>query len=163
MLSGRGYRLELTSEQAEFAGNIGGVCRAVWNTGLGQRREYRCRGVWMGYVAQAGELAGAKTEHEWLRAAPSHVLQQTLVDLDRACREHGTFQVRWRWGRRWDPSLRFPAGKRITVQRLGKRTGRCELPKLGWVRLRWSGPAWQADPLGQHQPRRCALVGVIAG
>src|SRR3981189_2343815 len=103
-----------------------------------QRRDYRGRGVWMNYVAQAGELADAKTEHEWLKAAPSHVLQQTLMDLDRACREQGTFKARWPSGRRWHPSFRFPAGKQITVERLGRRWGGAKLPKLGWVRFRWS-------------------------
>ena len=138
MLTGRKYRLAFTPEQAEFADTIGTICRSVWNTALEQRREYRRRGVWMNYVAQAGELADAKTEHEWLKAAPSHVLQQTLMDLDRACREHGTFKVRWRSGRRWNPSFRFPAGKQITVERLGRRWGGAKLPKLGWVRFRWS-------------------------
>jgi putative transposase len=138
VLTGRKYRLAFTPEQAEFADTIGTICRSVWNTALEQRREYRRRGVWMNYVAQAGELADAKTEHEWLKAAPSHVLQQTLMDLDRACREHGTFKVRWRSGRRWNPSFRFPAGKQITVERLGRRWGGAKLPKLGWVRFRWS-------------------------
>jgi len=94
VLTGRKYRLAFTPEQAEFAGTIGTICRSVWNTALEQRREYRRRGGWMNYVAQASELADAKTGHEWLKAAPSHVLQQTLMDLDRACREHGTFTVR---------------------------------------------------------------------
>lgn len=138
MLIGRKYRLALTAEQAEFAETIGDICRSVFNTALEQQREYRWRGAWINYVAQAGQLADAKTEHEWLSAAPSHVLQQTLLDLDRACREHGTFKVRWRSRRRWSPSFRFPAGKQITVERLGKRWGRAKLPKLGWVWFRWS-------------------------
>ncbi|MGW1715068.1 hypothetical protein [Streptomyces sp. NPDC002156] len=74
----------------------GNVCRAVWNTGLEQRREYRRRGGSIDYVQQAREMAEAKSEHPWLKAAPSHILQQTLRDLDRACRTHGTFGVRWR-------------------------------------------------------------------
>jgi putative transposase len=32
----------------------------------------------MNYVAQAGELADAKTEHEWLKAAPSHGYYRSL-------------------------------------------------------------------------------------
>ncbi|MCC2275829.1 transposase [Streptomyces sp. ET3-23] len=140
LLSGRRYRLELTSEQAAQCQEFAAVCRAVWNTGLEQRREYRRRGAWMNYVPQAAELAEAKREHEWLRAAPSHVLQQTLRDLDRACREHGTFAVRWRSRIRWAPSFRFPAGDRIAVERLGRKWGRARLPKLGWVRFRWSRP-----------------------
>ncbi|MGW4352990.1 RNA-guided endonuclease InsQ/TnpB family protein [Nocardia sp. NPDC004582] len=138
MLTGRKYRLELTVEQAEFAETIGGVCRSVWNTGLEQRREFRRRGGWINYVQQAAQLAEAKTDHEWLKVAPSDVLQQALMDLDRACRAHGTWKVRWRSGRRWSPSFRFPAGKSIKVERLGKKWGRAKLPKFGWVRFRWS-------------------------
>lgn len=138
MLTGRKYKLLLTGEQADYAERIGGICRSVWNTGLHQRREYRKRGVWMNYNPQAGELADAKREHPWLGDAPSHVLQQTLKDLDQACRDHGTFRVKWRSKRRWSPSFRFPAGNHITVERLGKRKARAKLPKLGWVSFRWS-------------------------
>ncbi|MET8628059.1 helix-turn-helix domain-containing protein, partial [Kitasatospora sp. NPDC004669] len=113
MLSGRRYRLELTGDQAELCETFGNICRSVWNTALEQRREYRRRGAWMNYVPQAAELAEAKREFPWLADAPSHVLQQTLRDLDRACREHGTFKVRWRSQRRWSPSFRFPAGNLI--------------------------------------------------
>ncbi|MGW2426304.1 RNA-guided endonuclease InsQ/TnpB family protein [Streptomyces sp. NPDC001709] len=140
MLSGRRYRLELTAEQAEMCEEFGNICRAVWNTGLHQRREYRQRGAWMNYVPQAAELAEAKKDHPWLKTAPSHVLQQTLKDLERACRDHGTFKVRWRSKARWSPSFRFPAGNLITVERLGRKWGRAKLPKLGWVRFRWSRP-----------------------
>jgi putative transposase len=141
MLSGRKYRLELDPEQADYAESIGGICRAVWNTALEQRREYRRRGTYMNYEPQAGELAEAKREHEWLHHAPSHVLQQTLKDLHKACRDHGTFNVHWRGkgGRnRWSPSFRFPAGELILVERVGKKRGRAKLPKLGWVHFRWS-------------------------
>lgn len=138
MLTGRKYKLPLTDEQADYAERIAAICRAVWNTGLHQRREYRQRGAWMNYNAQAGELAEAKDEHRWLAEAPSHVLQQTLRDLDRACREHGTFRVKPRAKRHWSPSFRFPVGSQITVQRLSKRQGRARLPKLGWVLFRWS-------------------------
>jgi len=91
MLTGRRFRVEFTDEQAVFAEQIGAVCRAVWNTGLEQRREYRRRDAWMNYSPQAHELAAAKLEHPWLKGVPGHCLQQTLMDLDRACREHGTF------------------------------------------------------------------------
>ncbi|MGC4986627.1 RNA-guided endonuclease InsQ/TnpB family protein [Streptomyces sp. DT193] len=140
MLSGRKYRLELTAVQAVQCLEFANVCRAVWNTGLEQRREYRRRGGWMNYAPQCAELAEAKREHAWLKTAPSHVLQQTLRDLDRACREHGTFKVRWRSKARWSPSFRFPDPEQISVERLGRKWGRVKLPKLGWVRFRWSRP-----------------------
>ncbi|WP_431681164.1 RNA-guided endonuclease InsQ/TnpB family protein [Kitasatospora sp. KL5] len=140
VLSGRRYRLEPTAVQAQLCEMFGDVCRSVWNTALEQRREYRRRGVWMNYVPQAAELAEAKREFPWLAEAPSHVLQQTLRDLDKACRTHGTFKVRWRSKARWSPSFRFPAGNLIVVERVGRKWGRAKLPKLGWVRFRWSRP-----------------------
>jgi putative transposase len=112
----------------------------VWNTGLEQRREYRRRGARMNYKPQAAELADAKAEHPWLAEAPAHCLQQTLMDLDKACRTHGTFRVRWRSARRWRPSFRFPEGNKMVVEKLNGRHARVKLPKLGWVRFRLSRP-----------------------
>lgn len=140
MLTGRRFRVEFTGEQAVFAEQIGSVCRVVWNTGLEQRREYRRRGAWMNYQPQAKELAEAKSEHLWLKDVPGHCLQQTLMDLDKACRTHGTWRVRWRSGRRWSPSFRFPEGNKMVVQRLNRKHARVRLPKLGWVKFRMSRP-----------------------
>lgn len=39
MLTGRRYLLAFTAEQTGYAEQVGAVCRAVWNTGLEQRRE----------------------------------------------------------------------------------------------------------------------------
>lgn len=88
----------------------------------------------------AGRPAQAKAEEAWLKVAPSHVLQQTLKDLDRACAGKGTFNVRWRAKYRWRPSFRFPAGNLIVVEKLNRRWSRAKLPKLGWVRFRSSRP-----------------------
>ncbi|MCY9784997.1 transposase [Nocardiopsis sp. EMB25] len=144
MLTGFRYRLALTNEQTGRCEEYGDICRAVWNIALDQRRQavqrWR-RGYdqpFCGYHLQAAQLAEAKREETWLKAAPSHILQQTLTDLDRACRDHGTFHVRWRAKGRWKPSYRFPDAKQIIVERLGRRWGRVKLPKLGWVRFRWS-------------------------
>jgi len=87
MLAGRRFRVELTDAQARLAQQTADACRAVWNTGLEQRREYCRRGAWISYEEQAHELVEAKKEHTWLAAAPSHCLQQTLRDLDEACRQ----------------------------------------------------------------------------
>ena len=130
--------MEFTTGQAEYGEQIGSACRSVWNTGLEQRREYRRRGSWMNYQPQAKELADAKSEHRWLSEGPGHCLQQTLMDLDKACRAHGTFGVRWRSARRWAPSFRFPEGSKMVVEKLNRAKGRIKLPKLGWVRFRAS-------------------------
>jgi putative transposase len=140
MLTGRRFRVDFTNEQAEYAEHIAAVCRAVWNTGLEQRRLYRQRGAWMNYREQAAELAEAKADHPWLATVPGHCLQQTLMDLDKACRMHGTFRVRWRSARRWRPSFRFPEGNKMAVEKLNRHHARVKLPKLGWVRFRLSRP-----------------------
>src|SRR5215217_2118883 len=140
MLTGRRFRLEFTGEQEEYADRIASTCRAVWNIGLEQRREYRRRGAWINYPDQAHELANAKDDHPWLAEAPGHCLQQALMDLVKACRTHGTFGVRWRSARRWRPSFRFPESNKMVVEKLNRRHARVKLPKLGWVRFRLSRP-----------------------
>ena len=128
----------MTDAQAGLAQQTAGVCRAVWNTGLEQRREYRRRGAWMNYHEQAHDLVEAKTEHPWLAEVPGHCLQQTLMDLDKACRRHGTFTVRRRCARRWAPSLRFPEGSQMKLAKLYRGKSQVKLPKLGWVKFRAS-------------------------
>lgn len=86
------------------------------------------RGRWISYPEQAHELA----------EAPAHCLQQTLMDLEKACRAHGPFRVRWRSARRRRPSFRFPEGNNMVIERLNRRHARVKLPKLGWVRFRLS-------------------------
>ena len=92
----------------------------------------------MNYSEQAHELVEAKVEHHWLTGAPSHCLQQTLRDLDEACRKLGTWKVRWRSARRWVPSFRFPQGSQMEVRKLNRRKTAVKLPKLGWVKFRAS-------------------------
>lgn len=140
MLTARRYRLELTPEQVTYAERVGNACRDVWNTALEQRRIYRQRGAWMNYVPQAREMAEAKAAFPWLAEVPGHCLQQTLMDLDKACRAHGTFGVHWRSKARWSPSFRFPEGSKIPIERLNRGHARIRLPKLGWVKFRWSRP-----------------------
>ena len=138
VLAGRRFRVELTDAQARLAQQTADACRAVYNTGLEQRREYRRRGAWMNYKQQAHELVEAKIEHTWLTEVPSHCLQQALRDLDEACRRHGTFKVRRRSARRWVPSFRFPEGSKMEFEKLNRRKSQLKLPKLGWVKLRAS-------------------------
>lgn len=140
MLTGRKYRLKLTPEQEAMCEEFGNICRAVWNTALEQRLMYARRGAWMNYVPQCAEFTQAREEFEWLRNAPRVICNQTLRDLDKACRTHGTFNVRWRSKARWSPSFRFPDRRRFTVERLNGKWGRVKLPALGWVVFRWTRP-----------------------
>ncbi|MEU9232199.1 RNA-guided endonuclease InsQ/TnpB family protein [Streptomyces subrutilus] len=134
--------MELTDAQRAAAAQFSGACRFVWNIALEQRREYLRRGAWIGYREQAKQLAEAKREpgFGWLKEPPAHVLQQALIDLDKACRRHGTGAVRWRVQSRWRPSIRFPDGPRIRVERVSGKWARVLLLKLGWVRFRLARP-----------------------
>ncbi|MFC5834316.1 RNA-guided endonuclease InsQ/TnpB family protein [Nonomuraea insulae] len=66
------------------------------------------------------------------------MIQQTLKDLDEACRKHGTWKVRWKSKAKWWPSFRFPTAKHLPVERIGRKWGRVYLPKFGWARFRMS-------------------------
>lgn len=140
MLIGRRYRLALTPEQVDYAERVAGICRAVWNTGLEQRREYRRRGGFIGYAGQCRQLTEAKVDEPWLKEAPAHVLQQTLRDLDRACDRHGAHRVHWRSARGSRPSFRFPDRNRIKVKRLNRRWAAVYLERTGWLRFRRTRP-----------------------
>ena len=149
MLVGRRFRVRFTPDQSAYADEVAGVCRAVWNTGLEQRREYRLRRAWINYPQQCRELADAKTDPEfaWLKEVPSHCLQQSLKDLDRDCRAHGTLNVKFRSKAKWAPSFRLPEGKHMRVQRLSKRWAQVNLPKFGQVRFLWTRDLGRADPV----------------
>jgi hypothetical protein len=73
VLTGRRYVLAFTREQEAYAETVGDICRAVWNTALEQRREYRRRGAHVTYVEQARQVAEAKKDPHcaWLAEAPS--------------------------------------------------------------------------------------------
>ena len=138
MLTGRRYLLEFTAEQEAYAQLVADACRMAWNVGLEQRQIYRRKGKFISYFEQSAQLTEARAEFDWLRAIPVDPVRQALRDLDRACREHGTWKVHWRSKARWNPSFRCPDGRSIRVERLNKRWGRVTLPKMGWVKFRWT-------------------------
>lgn len=140
MLMGRRFKIRFTTDQLAYADRVAGTCRAVWNTGLAQRRMYRRDHKWINYHQQAKEMAEAKADPEfaWLADAPGHCLQQTLMDLDRACRARGTWAINFRSHSTWSPAFRFPEGSKMLVVKLSKRWGSVRIPKFGQVTFRRS-------------------------
>lgn len=139
MMAARRYRLRLTIEQDARLGQWSGALRALWNAGLEQRRAaWRDCGASVGLSEQCRDLTDARAEIEWLADVPAQTAQQTLRDLDRA---FGNFFAgraafpRWR-SRGSQAGLRFPQG--VVVRRLNRRWSEVRLPKLGWVRFRWT-------------------------
>jgi transposase len=119
--------------------------RYVWNLAVEQHAHWRPgRARAPGYVEQCRQLTQARAEHAWLAAGSQTVQQQALRDfagamaafLDpeipagrpswrKAGRNEG-FRIVGRRGQQWD------------VRRLNRKTGEVRVPKIGWVRFRWS-------------------------
>ncbi|PZF97356.1 transposase, partial [Nonomuraea aridisoli] len=67
-----------------------------------------------GYLEQCRQLTEARAEFAWLRAGSQMVQQQALRDF------------------------RVVAVKAADVRRLSRNVGEVRIPKVGWVRFRWS-------------------------
>jgi putative transposase len=117
--------------------------RFVWNLAVEQHLHWRPgRASAPRYGEQARQLTEARQAFAWLAAGSHTVQQQALRDFAQAMSDffrrthrrptwrkagrHEGFRVVGSRGRHWD------------VQRLSRRTGRVRIPKVGWVRFRWS-------------------------
>jgi putative transposase len=101
-----------------------------------------------GHLERCRQLTEARAEFEWLHDGPQVVQQQAIRDFDQAMRNffNGTHGLpKWRKARR-NEGFRI-AGKRGSrehstwdVRRLNRKWGEVRIPKVGWVRFRWSCP-----------------------
>lgn len=141
IVAGRRYRLAPTTAQEARLNEWSGTVRALWNAALEQRRTaWRDCGVSVGLSEQCRDLTAARAAIGWLADVPAQTAQQTLRDLDRAYGAFFAGRARFpRWRSRHRPAgLRFPQG--VEIRRLNRRWGEVRLPKLGWVRFRWTRP-----------------------
>ncbi|MCL2459403.1 MAG: transposase [Desulfobulbus sp.] len=115
-----------------------GSCRFVLNKALAlQKGRYENGDKKLGYAGLCKLLTGWRngTEMPWLKDAPTHPLQQSLKDLERA---HANFFAkradfpRFKKKGQGD-SFRYPDSKQI---KLDQANSRIFLPKLGWLRYR---------------------------
>ena len=132
------YELMPTGDQQRDMCRFAGSCRFVFNKALALQKERYERGEKkLGYAGLCKELTEWRngTETPWLKDAPTHPLQQTLKDLERA---YGNFFAkradfpRFKCKGQGD-SFRYPDPKQIKLDQ-GNR--RIFLPKLGWLRYR---------------------------
>ena len=133
------FRLGPTAEQEQRLRQFSGARRFIWNWALEQRRDYyRQTGQTLPASELSARLTALKDEPEgaWLRAVDSQLLQQALVDLQRA---FVSFFERRAWYPRFKSRKRDPARFRIP-QRVRVVGGRVQVPKIGRVRLRLSQP-----------------------
>ena len=139
------YRLLPSPAQEAVLRNHCAHARFVWNLAVEQHSHWRSgRTDAPGYQEQCRQLTAARAEHLWLAAGSQTVQQQALRDFAQAimaffdpdnparrpswrkagCNEG--FRIVGRRGRQWD------------VRRLSRHVGEVRVPKIGWVRFRWS-------------------------
>jgi putative transposase len=135
------YRLQPTPEQETALLRHCRDARYVWNMCVEQENEYRPgRGHTPGLLERSRQLTEARAENTWL-AQGSAVVQQQAI------RDHANAMDTFFSGTHGKPTWR-KAGKhegfRIVgvdpwyIRRLNRKTGEVYIPKVGWVRFRWS-------------------------
>lgn len=100
------------------------------------------RGPTPGYLEQSRQLTEARDAQPWLAFGSRTVQQQALRDLDQAWRNFFT-GVRGRPGWRkagHNEGFRVTGkrGKQWDARRLNRHWGQVQIPKVGYVRFRWS-------------------------
>jgi len=133
------YRLEPTKEQEETLLRFAGCRRFVWNWGLARKQDvYKSTGTGIGYNALASELVALKkqTDTAFLKECHSQVLQQTLMDLEKAFTAF--FEKRSRFPRFKSRKRCFPAFR--IPQNVSVVDGKVSIPKVGMLRARLHRP-----------------------
>jgi IS605 OrfB family transposase len=128
------YRIKTNNETEGKLFRISGCARFVWNKSLAMNLERLEKGqhlLWYQENAFWLKLWKSSEEYGFLRECPSQVLQQKLMDLERAFRDcfdrHQPLKrlpVFKKRGR--GEGIRFPQGFRIDHRRMF-------LPKIGWL------------------------------
>jgi putative transposase len=135
------YRLLPTPDQEAGLVEHCRHARFVWNLAVEQHSHWQPgRASAPGYNEQAHQLTEARAEFAWLRAGSQTVQQQALRDFAQAMRNFFARTHRrpsWRKAGR-DEGFRQVAVRPEHVLRINRKTGRVWVPKVGWVRFRWS-------------------------
>jgi putative transposase len=135
------YRLSPTAAQEPILLEHCAHARFVWNLAVEQQSWWRPgRGQAPRFLEQARQLTEARDEFKWLRVGSQMVQQQALRDFDQAMANflagtHG--KPSWRKAGR-DEGFRIVAVKPGHTHRLSRKTAEVWVPKVGWVRFRWS-------------------------
>ena len=135
------YRLLPTPDQEIGLLEHARHARYVWNLAVEQHAHWqpgRCSAP--GYIEQSRQMTEARAEFAWLRAGSHTVQQQALRDFTQAMRNFfGGTHRRPTWRKAGvHEGFRQVGVKPEHVQRLNRRHGRVWVPKVGWVRFRWT-------------------------
>jgi putative transposase len=137
------YRLYPTPMQEAVLRRHCAHARFVWNLACEQHSWWRPGGAPApGWTEQCRQLTEARGEFKWLRVGSQMVQQQALRDFAQAVTNHvrGTHgRPTWRKAGQHE-GFRIVATKPGHTRRLSRKTGAIRVPKVGWVRFRWSRP-----------------------
>lgn len=147
------YRLMPTPAQEAVLREHCAHARFAWNLGNEQRLMYRPgRGPTPKWREQSRQLTEAREAEPWLAGGSAVVQQQALRDLDEAWRNFfaGTHRrPGFRKQGRYE-GFRIVGKRGVGAQciwdtrHLSRHVAEVRIPKIGWVRFRWSRPVPEA-------------------
>ncbi|MFZ0907237.1 MAG: transposase [Mycobacterium sp.] len=114
--------------------------RFVWNLCVEQQQFWQPGRRAPRYNEQSAQLTEARAEYDWLAAGSQTVQQRALRDFAQAMRNFfaGTHR-RPSWRKTGvHEGFRQVGVKPRHVEKLTRRYGRVRVPKVGWVRFRWT-------------------------
>lgn len=134
------FRLKVSGETSQKLANYAGGCRFVWNKALAlnlDRLNKKLPILWYKELNFWATLWKKSDEYGFLKDLPSQVLQQKLMDLDKAFKD--AFDKNQPFKRipifkrksQSSDSIRYPQGFKIEQE-----ANRIFLPKIGWIRYR---------------------------
>ncbi|GII20392.1 RNA-guided endonuclease InsQ/TnpB family protein [Planomonospora parontospora] len=135
------YRLSPTPAQEAALAEHCAHARFVWNLAVEQHAHWKPgRKSAPGFAEQCRQLTEARAAFGWPAAGSIVVQQQALKDFAQAMANFfGGTHRRPTWRRRGrSEGFRIVAVKPDHVRRLSRNTGEVKIPKVGWVRFRWS-------------------------
>ena len=137
------FRLQPAPEQESALLRHCSDARYIWNLAVEQHAWWRPgRAPAPGYLEQSRQLTAARAANPWLAAGSQTVQQQALRDFGQAMRNFfaGTHRrPTWRKAGQHE-GFRVVAVKPADVRRLSRHRAEVKVPKVGWVRFRWSRP-----------------------
>ena len=137
------YRMYPTEAQHSVLLSHCAHARFVWNLAVEQQSYWSTtRRNAPTHLARNRQLTEARADNDWLRDGSVIVQQQALRDFDQAMRSFfaGTHRrPTWR-KKHLHNGFRIVATGPDDVQRLNRRWAQVKVPKIGWVRFRWTRP-----------------------
>jgi putative transposase len=138
------YRLLPSPAQEEVLRDHCAHARYVWNLAVEQHSHWHPGRVGApGYAEQCRQLTAARADNSWLAEGSQVVQQQALRDFSQAMSaffdpDNPAGRPSWRKADRNDGFRIVGRGKQWDARRLSRKVGQVWVPKVGWVRFRWS-------------------------